>query len=147
VRREQGRRLPSWLIGLVLVIVVAVGSVLAFTKQLPWGDAYEVKAVFGSAQGLRSTSPVRIAGVNVGKVTSVEHLTSAATDDLEAQAGGGPPAAATNAPEGEQAAVVTMELEEDALPLHSDARFKLRPRLFLEGNYFVDLEPGSPNAE
>jgi phospholipid/cholesterol/gamma-HCH transport system substrate-binding protein len=147
VRRQRDHRLPSWLIGLVLVIVVAIGSVLAFAKELPWGDAYEVKAVFGSAQGLRSSSPVRIAGVNVGKVTSVEHLTSAPTDDLEAQAGGGPPATATDPPEGEQAALVTMELEEDALPLRSDARFKLRPRLFLEGNYFVDLEPGSPNAE
>ena len=39
-----------------------------------------------------------------------------------------------------------MELNEDALPLHEDATFKLRPRLFLEGNYFVDLKPGSPNA-
>ena len=27
-----------------------------------------------------------------------------------------------------------------------DATFKLRPRLFLEGNYFVDMHPGSPNA-
>ncbi len=41
---------------------------------------------------------------------------------------------------------MTMELDEDALPLHEDATFKLRPRLFLEGNYFVDLHPGSPNA-
>ena len=39
-----------------------------------------------------------------------------------------------------------MELNEDALPLHEDATFKLRPRLFLEGNYFVDVKPGSPNA-
>ena len=39
-----------------------------------------------------------------------------------------------------------MELEEDALPLHEDATFKLRPRLFLEGNLFVDIKPGSPNA-
>ena len=42
---------------------------------------------------------------------------------------------------------MTMELNDDALPLHEDATFKLRPRLFLEGNYFVDLSPGSPNAE
>ena len=37
-----------------------------------------------------------------------------------------------------------MELNEDALPLHEDATFKLRPRLFLEGNYFVDVQPGQP---
>jgi ABC-type transporter Mla subunit MlaD len=137
--------LPSWLIGLVLVIVIAIASFLAFTKELPWGDAYEVRAVFGSAQSVRPESPVRIAGVNVGKVTQVEHLTSADSSEVTAQADEGPPATEAAAT-GRQAAVVTMELEEDALPLHEDATFKLRPRLFLEGNYFVDLRPGSPNA-
>ena len=130
----------------MLVVVIAIASVLAFTKELPWGDAYEVQAVFASAQNLRPSSPVRIAGVNVGKVTTVEPLTSAETEDLQAQTGEQPPATTGDEPVGQQAAVVTMELNEDALPLHEDARFKLRPRLFLEGNYFVDMEPGSPNA-
>jgi phospholipid/cholesterol/gamma-HCH transport system substrate-binding protein len=146
MRRERSRRLPSWLIGLVLVIVLAIASLLAFTKQLPWGDAYEVSAVFESAQNVRPSSPVRIAGVNVGEVTEIEHLTSAAAGEPEAQAGDDPEVA-SDAVVGEQAAVVTMELTEEALPLRSDAQFKLRPRLFLEGNYFVDLQPGSPNAE
>ena len=132
MRRERGRRLPSWVIGLVLLIVIAMGCYLAFTKELPWSDSYEIKAVFGSAQNIRPESPVRIAGVNVGKVVSVEHLESA--DDTQ------------DGTAGQQAAVVTMELNEDALPLHEDATFKLRPRLFLEGNYFVDVQPGSPNA-
>ena len=44
------------------------------------------------------------------------------------------------------ATVVTMELDDSALPLHEDATMKLRPRLFLEGNLFVDLKPGTPNA-
>jgi ABC-type transporter Mla subunit MlaD len=145
VRANHSSRLPSWLIGLVLLVVIAVASVLAYTKQLPWGDAYEVRAVFSSAQNVRPDSPVRIAGVAVGKVTKVEPLTSAATEDLRAQTGEQPPAT-TAEPPGQQAAVVTMELSQDALPLHEDATFKLRPRLFLEGNYFVDMEPGSPNA-
>src|SRR5207245_10430898 len=29
---------------------------------------------------------------------------------------------------------------------HSDATAKIRPRIFLEGNWFVDLQPGSPSA-
>jgi ABC-type transporter Mla subunit MlaD len=145
VRANESKRLPSWLIGLVLVIVIAIASVLAFTKQLPWGDAYEIKAVFSSAQNVRPDSPVRIAGVNIGKVTTIEHLTSAEGTEQQAQTGEQPPAT-TAEPTGQQAAVVTMELNEDALPLHEDATFKLRPRLFLEGNYFVDMEPGSPNA-
>src|SRR6201981_3085207 len=31
-------------------------------------------------------------------------------------------------------------------PIHSDATAKIRPRIFLEGNWFVDLQPGSPSA-
>ncbi len=138
--------MPSWLVGLVAVVVISIASVLAYTKELPWGDAYEIKAVFSSAQSVRPDSPVRIAGVNVGEVTKIESLTSAENEDLEAQVGGDtPPATADEAP-GQEAAVVTMELTEDALPLHEDAQFKLRPRLFLEGNHFVDVQPGSPNA-
>jgi ABC-type transporter Mla subunit MlaD len=90
---------------------------------------------------------VRIAGVNVGEVTKVEPLTGAETEDLRAQASEEGVTTSNEAAQGEQAAVVTMELTEDALPLRSDAQLKLRPRLFLEGNYFVDLQPGSPNAE
>jgi phospholipid/cholesterol/gamma-HCH transport system substrate-binding protein len=146
MRRDRSRRLPSWLIGLVLVIVLAIASFLAFTKELPWSDAYEIKAVFGSAQNIRPDSPVRIAGVNVGKVTTVEHLTSADDEQVRAQTGDDPVSASEDQTPGEQASVVTMELNEDALPLHEDATFKLRPRLFLEGNYFVDVQPGSPNA-
>ena len=141
--------MPSWAIGLIAVIVVGIASVLAFTKQLPWGDPYEVQAVFSSAQSVRASSPVRIAGVNVGEVTKIEPLISAEGENLEAQAGDDADAVPLSGdePPGQQAAVVTMELNEDALPLHEDAQFKLRPRLFLEGNLFVDLQPGSPNAE
>jgi ABC-type transporter Mla subunit MlaD len=42
--------------------------------------------------------------------------------------------------------VVTMDLESRGLPIHADATAKIRPRIFLEGNWFVDLQPGSPSA-
>ena len=32
-------------------------------------------------------------------------------------------------------------------PIHDDARAKIRPRIFLEGNFFVDLEPGTPGVD
>ena len=32
------------------------------------------------------------------------------------------------------------------LPIHKDATFKIRPRIFLEGNFFVDVTPGTPSA-
>jgi phospholipid/cholesterol/gamma-HCH transport system substrate-binding protein len=144
VRPGQHNRMPNWAIGLVMVVVLAIGSYLAFSKELPWGSKFEVQAVFSSAQNIRPDSPVRIAGVEVGKVTNIEHLESA-SEELQAQAEGDPESALDQA-SGEQAAVLTMELDESALPLHADATMKLRPRLFLEGNYFVDLQPGSPNA-
>jgi phospholipid/cholesterol/gamma-HCH transport system substrate-binding protein len=142
MRKQDGKRMPNWAIGLVMVVVLAIASYLAFTKELPWGSKYTVQAVFESSSNIRPDSPVRIAGVNVGKVASIEHLSSAdpaytAQVGDEAPAGEGPPSTA---------AVVTMELEEAALPLHTDATMKLRPRLFLEGNLFVDLRPGSPSA-
>ncbi len=139
------KRLPNWVIGLVMVIVLAIAAYFAFSKQLPWGKKFEVQAVFASAQNVRPSAPVRIAGVNVGKVTEVEHLSSAESDELTAEAGDGAPLTDGSA-SGSEAAVLTMELEDSALPLHTDARMKLRPRLFLEGNYFVDLQPGSPSA-
>jgi phospholipid/cholesterol/gamma-HCH transport system substrate-binding protein len=39
-----------------------------------------------------------------------------------------------------------MEIESHGLPIHSDATVKIRPRTFLEGNWFVELQPGSPSA-
>ena len=43
--------------------------------------------------------------------------------------------------------VVTMEIEPRGLPIHEDATLKIRPRLFLEGSWFVELQPGSPSAK
>lgn len=109
--------------GVLTLVLVAIGTYLGFTKDLPFvGGGERVSAVFASAASeIRPNSPVRIAGVNVGKVA-----------DVRRGPGG--------------TAVVEMELSDDALPLHRDATAKIRPRLFLEGNFFVELEPGSPSA-
>ena len=136
MRNQSGRRLPNWAIGLIMMIVLAVASYVAFTKQVPWGGGTEFKVVFNSAQNLRPNSPVRIAGVEVGKVTKVEPLTTGSDDSNET-------GTASTVPSG---AIATMELDDDALPLKDDATFTLRPRLFLEGNLFVDVRPGSPSA-
>lgn len=137
MRRFSPKRMPDWLIGLLLVVVLAVGSFAAFTKKVPWGGGTEVSAVFRSAQNLRPNSPVRIAGVEVGKVTKVEPLA-----DSDAADGVGTTGSTANG----SGAVVTMEIDDEGLPLKEDARFELRPRLFLEGNLFVNVSPGSPSA-
>ena len=35
-----------------------------------------------------------------------------------------------------------MEIDDKGLPIHKDATLKIRPRIFLEGNFFVDLHAG-----
>jgi len=120
-RRRAGR--PPLTVGLIALAVIAVLVYLGFTKDVPFlGKPFEVEAVFESSNSIRPNSPVRIAGVNVGKVARVEPQ------------------------EGGNGAVVVMEIQDQGLPLHSDATAKIRPRIFLEGNFFVDLQPGSPNA-
>ena len=110
-----------WVLGLFVTVLLAVGIYLAFAKELPWNDeGYTLEATFENTATLRESSPVRIAGVNVGEVTSVE-----ADGD---------------------AAKVTFTVEEEGRPIHSDAQVEIRPRLFLEGNFFLDLSPGSPSA-
>jgi phospholipid/cholesterol/gamma-HCH transport system substrate-binding protein len=147
MRPGEHRRLPNHVVGLIALVVISIAFLLAFTKKLPWGDGYEVKAVFTTAQNIRVDSPVRVAGVEVGKVTEVrqlssgdEELAAALGDDAEAAAGD------EDGSEGQQAAVVTMQIEDSGRPIKTDATFQLRPRLFLEGNLFVDTKPGTPGA-
>jgi phospholipid/cholesterol/gamma-HCH transport system substrate-binding protein len=127
-RASENRRLSNFQVGLIAIVLVVIGFYLAFTKTIPFaGHGYQLKAVFSDAQTLRVKSPVRISGVNVGEVSDVQHLTD------------------SNG-EGQDAALVTMDMEDNALPIRQDATLQLRPRLFLEGNLFIDLHPGSPGA-
>jgi phospholipid/cholesterol/gamma-HCH transport system substrate-binding protein len=120
----MGRRKPRSpvAIGLIALVVILVLVFLGFTKDIPFTSPYEVNAVFQSANSIRPGSPVRVAGVEVGKVQEVK------------------------AQEGTDAAVVVLQIDDDGLPLHEDATAKIRPRIFLEGNFFVDLKTGSPSA-
>ncbi|MGZ5336907.1 MAG: MlaD family protein [Solirubrobacterales bacterium] len=107
-------------LGLVLIALVLAGTYLAVTKQLPFTHHYEVKAVFANAVNIRKGSPVRIAGVNVGKVESVR-------------------------PVGDSAEV-TFNVDDEGRPVREDSTVRIRPRIFLEGNFFVDLRPGTPGS-
>jgi ABC-type transporter Mla subunit MlaD len=109
-------------IGLVALAVLLPLLYLGFTKDLPFSRGFRLHAVFESSNSLRPGSPVRIAGVDVGEVVRVE------------------------AEPGATAARVVMELDDEGLPVHADATAKIRPRIFLEGNFFVDLRPGTPGA-
>jgi phospholipid/cholesterol/gamma-HCH transport system substrate-binding protein len=116
--------------GLILIVLVIIGTYLAWTKAIPFKSHFELKAVFQNAVNIRKDSPVRIAGVNVGKVASVKSVCENGQTDT----------CASNYSE------VTFTVDDNGQPVHSDAQIEIRPRIFLEGNFFIDLSPGSPSA-
>ncbi len=117
---ELGRSNPAH-VGIIVIALVVVAAYFGFTKHIPFKHGFRLKAQFSSAVNVRPSSPVRVAGVDVGKISHVSR---------EGNAG-----------------LVTMEIEPSGLPIHSDATVKIRPRTFLEGNWFVELQPGSPSAK
>ncbi len=107
------------LLGFGLLLIV---SYFVFTKQLPFTHHYTINAVVRNSNLLAPGSPVRIGGMDVGRVTS----TGRYRDTTLAQ--------------------VTMRIDDSGRPIHADATIRIRPRLFLEGNFYVDLSPGTPDA-
>ncbi|HEV2874906.1 MAG TPA: MlaD family protein, partial [Thermoleophilaceae bacterium] len=120
---RRGGRVTPLRAGLIALVVIVVGAYLGFTKDIPFTRPYELNAVFENAPPIAEGTAVRVAGVDVGKVSNVESMG------------------------GDSAGVkVTMKLEEQALPLHEDAAVIARERIFLEGNLFLDVKPGTPAA-
>jgi phospholipid/cholesterol/gamma-HCH transport system substrate-binding protein len=118
--RERGMRPLSF--GAITIVLVLIGCYFAYTKSVPFRPHYEIQAVFKNGNLLSTRAPVRIAGVDVGKVVKVERYKD------------------TNL------ALVTMQIETRGRPIHKDATLKIRPRLFLEGNFYVDMQPGRPDS-
>jgi ABC-type transporter Mla subunit MlaD len=75
---SRGRRIdhnPRWTrfrVGLLAIVLIVIASYFGFTKDIPFTHGYLLHAVFESSNNLRPGSPVRIAGVNVGRVKAVE---------------------------------------------------------------------------
>src|SRR5687767_4409873 len=100
-RRGEGG-MSAFAAGAIALLLIAAGTFLGFTKDIPYvNDKFEIQAVFRTANSIRMNSPVRIAGVNVGKVVKVAEQ------------------------EGSNSAVITMRLDEQALPIHADATAKI----------------------
>ena len=118
---EPGHK-PGFAAGVLAAVVVAIAAFFAFTGYNPLASPYRVKAVLADSLNLRARAPVRVAGVDVGQIESVERYGDS------------------------KAAVITMKIDREALPIQRDARVKIRPRMFFEGDYFVDLMPGTPSA-
>jgi virulence factor Mce-like protein len=120
-RHHHRERVTPFAAGLIALGLIALAFYFAFGGSLPWSSSYTVYAQVRSANELHSRTPVRIAGVDVGRVT-----------DFKRGPGG--------------TAIIAMALNDNARPIHRDATLKVRPRIFLEGNFFVDLKPGTPES-
>jgi phospholipid/cholesterol/gamma-HCH transport system substrate-binding protein len=108
-------------IAVIFILIFTIGPYLAFTGHVPFTSyGYSLKATFSNGVNISTNSPVRIAGVDVGRVIATERDGDATT--------------------------VTFTVEGKGQPVHDDAFAAIRPRIFLEGNFFVDLSPGSPSA-
>ncbi len=113
---------PNYIAYALAMIVVVVAIVFySYAKHVPGLPRYEVSAVLPSSNQLTHNSPVRIAGVKVGSIVSIEEGAN-------------------------HTEILTMAIDEDQAKLHTDASLKIRPRMFLEGGFYVELHPGSPSA-
>lgn len=119
--RRRGPRLGPLGTAFVTLAIVGAISFIAFNEGVPLRHGFRLHAIMSNANALRVKSPVRIAGVGVGKVTGLSKGPGATTS-------------------------VDMEVQDSALPIHSDAGLRVKPRLFVEGGYYVALSPGSPSA-
>jgi ABC-type transporter Mla subunit MlaD len=106
--------------GAILMVIIAIVVYFGFTKRIPYTHGFRLNAVFSTAVNISPKSPVRVAGVNVGTVRSIKRVGNTG--------------------------VVTMEITKGGLPIHRDATVKIRARILLEGNWFVDLQPGTPSS-
>jgi ABC-type transporter Mla subunit MlaD len=125
VKKQRRRsRINTFTAGVLGVLFLAIISYLVFGGSIPFsGTPYQLKAVFTSQTQLHIPSEVRTAGVKVGEAVSVTRISGSAQD-----------------------AVVTMDIQNNGLPVHADATVNIKPRIFLEGNFYVDLKPGTPGA-
>ncbi len=117
--RRSTRR--PYVVATAMLVGLAVVSWFAFQPGLPFSSPYRLDAVFSSSNGLRAGSPVRVAGVDVGKVAKIRKGPGATT-------------------------IVTLEIGDRGRPVHADAVARIRPRVFLEGGFRVELAPGTPDA-
>jgi virulence factor Mce-like protein len=119
------------MVNAVMVLVfaaVCVGAMEFLAVNIgqpnPLGAAYRVRAVFANADGVPTAADVRVAGVQVGKVTRVDRD-----------------------PAHPDATVVTIDISDSrAVPVYSNGTAKVRPKTLL-GEKYIDLVPGDRRGE
>lgn len=120
---QIARRNVLW--GTATLLVAAVLVFLVFGGGVPGTAPKQLEVLSKDAGVLRvgQATKVRVAGVDVGTVSGLK------------PAKGRP-----------GFSVMTVDLTDEAPVFRRDATVKIRPRLFLEGNFFLDINPGTPGA-
>jgi phospholipid/cholesterol/gamma-HCH transport system substrate-binding protein len=118
-RRKRRRLHPLAVAVLVIAVIVAV-TFYAFNRGLPFVHHFTLNALVTNSVNVRGGDPVRIGGIDVGQVASVT------ADGQDSR--------------------IEMNLAPGALPVHRDATIQIRDRLFLEGSYYLQLDPGTAAA-
>ena len=103
----------------VAMVLVAAMLVVVF-GQFRFASETGYHATFTDASRLKAGQDVRIAGVPVGKVTSVTR------SGTQAQ--------------------LTLSVDSSVGEIHRDATVALQPRMMFEGTAYVALTPGTPSA-
>ena len=117
---RPGRRMHPLLIAAAVILGAAAITFYAFNQGLPFVHRFTLYAVVRDSHNVRGGDPVRVAGVDVGQVQGVSADGSAS--------------------------LIAFTLDSSALPIHRDATLRIRDRLFLEGSYYLELDPGTPEA-
>lgn len=119
LRRQAANPMRAGIV-FALIAIVIVGY--AFKKDNPFHRPLHISVVVQNAVGVKPGSVVRIAGVDVGAVRSIERYNGA------------------------EAAKINLDINDNGLPIYEDASVRIRPRLFLEGNFVVEVSPGRPGT-
>jgi phospholipid/cholesterol/gamma-HCH transport system substrate-binding protein len=107
-------------IAAIAILAITFVTYYAFNQGLPFVPQFTLHALVTNSVNVRGGDPVRIAGVDVGSVQG----TSPAGRLTE----------------------ITFTVNASGRPVHTDATVRIRDRLFLEGGYYLELEPGTPGA-
>ncbi|MDQ6605071.1 MAG: MlaD family protein [Actinomycetota bacterium] len=119
-KTRRKSRLHPLAVAVIMIVATLFVVFYAFNGGLPFVHQYTMYAIVNNSVNVRMQSPMRIAGIDVGQVQ-------------------------TTAPDGD-ATKVTFTLQNNGLPIHTNATLTIRDRLFLEGGYYLQLNPGTPSA-
>jgi virulence factor Mce-like protein len=117
----QRKGVHPLVIAAISILVIVFVTYYAFAQEVPFiSHPFKLHALVNNSVAVRQDSPVRIAGIDVGTVQNVT-------------------------PAG-RASEINFTVDDNGLPIHKDATITIRDRLFLEGGYYLQLDPGSPSA-